>query len=273
MSAQARLRQFTTNVGGAVTLFFRARPVPGRWPAWPPHGRLAIGALAAILVVVVVAIALDARSVASARGLPAAVFWPFRYITDLGLSGWFLFPTAFLLLVIAAADSPALPGFSRNVLAAISIRIGFIFMAVAVPGLFVAILKRLIGRARPFVAGEDPWTSQILVWRADHASFPSGHATTAFAAAIAIGALWPRLRSVMWTYAVIIAVSRVVVVAHHPSDVVAGAIAGAIGALLVRNWYASRRLGFAVAADGTVFKLPGPSWRRVKAVARRLVPA
>ena len=108
-------------------------------------------------------------------------------------SGWFLFPTAFLLLAIAAADSAALPDFSRHVLAAISIRIGFIFMAIAVPGLFVAVIKRLIGRARPFVAGEDAWTSQFLVWRPDYASFPSGHATTAFAAAIAIGALWPRL--------------------------------------------------------------------------------
>ncbi len=77
----------------------------------------------------------------------------------------------------------------------------------------------------------------------------------------------------MWVYAVTIAISRVVITAHHPSDVIAGAIFGAIGALLVRNWYASRRLGFAVAADGTVLKLPGPSWQRVKAVARRLVSA
>jgi undecaprenyl-diphosphatase len=76
----------------------------------------------------------------------------------------------------------------------------------------------------------------------------------------------------MWTYAVVIAVSRVVVTAHHPSDVIAGALVGGVGALLVRNWYAARRLGFAVAADGTVFPLPGPSWRRIKAVARRAIP-
>ncbi len=272
MSGGSRLRRFASNIGSAVALFFRPPP-PGRRPAWPPHGRLAIGALAAVLIVAVVVMMLDARSVAGARALPAALVWPFRYITDLGLSGWFLFPTAFLLLAIAAANSSALPDFSRHVLAAISIRIGFIFMAIAVPGLFVAVIKRLVGRARPFVAGEAPWTSQFLVWRPDYASFPSGHATTAFAAAIAIGALCPRLRPVMWTYAIVIAVSRVIVTAHHPSDVIAGAVAGAVGALLVRNWYAARRLGFAVAADGTVFKLPGPSWRRFKAVARRVVSA
>jgi undecaprenyl-diphosphatase len=226
-----------------------------------------------ILIVIAAVLILDAHSVAGARQLPAELVWVFGRITLLGLSGWFLYPIGFLLLVLAAVDSTALPNFSRKVLVAIAYRLGFVFMAIAVPGLFVAIVKRLVGRARPFVAGEDPWTSLLLVWRSDYASFPSGHATTAFAAAVAIGALWPRARPVMWVYAVAVALSRVVVTAHHPSDVIAGAIVGTVGALLVRNWYASRRLGFTVAADGTVLKLPGPSWRRIKAVAGRAVSA
>ena len=60
---------------------------------------------------------------------------------------------------------------------------------------------------------------------------PSGHATTAFAALVAIGAIFPQARALMWIYAVLIALSRVVVTAHHPSDVIAGAIVGAAGAL------------------------------------------
>jgi undecaprenyl-diphosphatase len=68
-----------------------------------------------------------------------------------------------------------------------------------------------------------------------------------------------------------IALSRVIITAHHPSDVIAGAIVGAGGAYLVRNWFAARRLGFAVSSDGLVQAMPGPSVRRiVKAVARRL---
>jgi hypothetical protein len=53
--------------------------------------------------------------------------------------------------------------------------------------------------------------------------------------------------------------------------VLAGAIVGAVGALLVRDWFAARRLGFAVAADGQVRRLPGPSFARIKRVAGRLL--
>jgi membrane-associated phospholipid phosphatase len=64
--------------------------------------------------------------------------------------------------------------------------------------------------------------------------------------------------------------SRVIVTAHHPSDVLAGAIAGVVGALLVRDYLAARRLGFSVLPDGGVKPFPGPSWARIKRVARGL---
>jgi undecaprenyl-diphosphatase len=130
----------------------------------------------------------------------------------------------------------------------------------------------LIGRARPFVSGQaDPFAYGWLELTADYASFPSGHATTAFAAAVAVGALWPRWRTLIWTYAVVIALSRVVILAHHPSDVLAGAVVGVLGALLVREWFAVRRLGFAIGSDGVVRTLPGPSLRRVKRLALRVL--
>ena len=61
---------------------------------------------------------------------------------------------------------------------------------------------------------------------------------------VAFGALWPRTRRYLLIYALLIVVSRVVVTAHYPSDVLAGALVGAVGALLVRRWFAMRRLGF-----------------------------
>jgi undecaprenyl-diphosphatase len=135
----------------------------------------------------------------------------------------------------------------------------------------VTVVKRLIGRARPFVEGiADPFLYGGFVWRPDYASFPSGHATDAFAALIAIGLVVPRLRAILLVYALAIAASRVVLLAHHPSDVMAGALAGVLGVLLVRDWFAGRGLAFAIAADGGVHALPGPSFSRIKKVAPQL---
>jgi membrane-associated phospholipid phosphatase len=99
---------------------------------------------------------------------------------------------------------------------------------------------------------------------------PSGHSTTAFAAAVALGALWPRARPLLWLYAVVIAASRVIIYAHYPSDVIAGACLGGLGAIIVRNHFAARRLGFAATPTGRVQALPWPSLRRIKSTAARL---
>ena len=130
----------------------------------------------------------------------------------------------------------------------------------------------MIGRARPLVGGSlDPYLFRPFNWTAEYASLPSGHATTAFAALVAFGTLWPRARTIMWIYALLIAVSRVVVTAHYPSDVLAGALVGVVGALLVRRWFALRGLGFSLSPDGVLQQKPGPSLRRIKSVARELL--
>jgi undecaprenyl-diphosphatase len=56
----------------------------------------------------------------------------------------------------------------------------------------------------------------------------------------------------MVVYALLIIASRLVLLAHHPSDVVAGAVIGVVGAMFVRYWFAARRLGFEIAQDGTI---------------------
>jgi undecaprenyl-diphosphatase len=66
----------------------------------------------------------------------------------------------------------------------------------------------------------------------------------------------------MWLYAFVIMVSRVTVLAHHPSDVIAGALVGTAGACLVRRWFAARRLGF---CPRDLRAYPGPSWPRIRA--------
>jgi len=209
---------------------------------------------------------LDAAASDWASHEPGWLRGAFERITQFGLSGWFLFPSGFVLLALAAVISPALPRRVQGTLTALVVRFGFVFLAIGVPGLFVSIVKRGIGRARPFVGGQigghdDPFLYQALVWRPDYASMPSGHASTAVAAAIAIGAIWPQSRAAMWLYAFLIMFSRVIVLAHHPSDVIAGALTGAAGVYLVRRWFAARRLLF---NRRDLNSFPGPSWPRVK---------
>jgi len=60
-------------------------------------------------------------------------------------------------------------------------------------------------------------------------------------------------------------------VAHYPTDVLAGALVGIIGAVLVRSYFARRHLGFTIGQVGRVHQYPGPSLRRMKAVARELL--
>ena len=203
-----------------------------------------------------------------ARGLPSWFEGVFEQVTNLGLSGWFLIPFGCIVLGLAALTSPALSRAAQGVIVALAVRFGFLFLAIGAPGLFVTIVKRLIGRARPYVGGhDDPFAYLPFAWRPEYASMPSGHATTAASAAIAIGAIWPATRPIMWLYALVIMFSRVVVHAHHPSDVFAGALVGVVGALLVRRWFAARRLVFSPVDLKT---LPGPSPKRIRAAIREI---
>jgi undecaprenyl-diphosphatase len=245
--------------------------VVGAPRARPPRLSVGIGvALALTLIAAVVSMfVLDTAASSWARALPSWFNGAFERITDFGLSGWFLFPFGFLLLGLAVVKSPALPRLTQGVLGQLAARTGFLFLAIALPGLFDTIVKRLIGRARPYVGShDDPFAYLPFIWRSEYASMPSGHATTAAAAAVAIAAVWPRARLVMWFYALTIMASRVIVLAHHPSDVLAGAVVGTAGALMVRRWFAARRLVFS-ARDLRAF--PGPSWRRIGAALRQAV--
>ena len=233
--------------------------------------RLAIKAAIYFVIFLLCMLLLDGPIMRALGRLPPAFRWPFDEITDFGKSGWFLWPLGLLLIALAALP-PRLTKMSQAVLAALAVRVGFLFAAIAVPGLFVTIVKRMIGRARPMVGGHlDPFLFSPFKWTAAYAGLPSGHATTAFSVLVAFGSLFPRWRTELIIYAGLIAMSRMVVNAHYPSDVFAGAVVGTTGALMVRRYFALRRLGFSVGPDGTLHQYPGPSLKRLKSVARELL--
>jgi membrane-associated phospholipid phosphatase len=108
--------------------------------------------------------------------------------------------------------------------------------ASALASLAVVGLKDYFERSRPPVA--DPSLDPVGVIP-ESASFPSGHAATAFAAAVAVGLLYPRLRKPLLALAALVALSRVYLGVHYLTDVVVGSLLGvAIG--LASGWAVRR---------------------------------
>jgi membrane-associated phospholipid phosphatase len=219
-------------------------------------------------VIIAMMYILDVREIGLMPPRGTASLWPVRILTDFGKSAYVLWLLSAMLFVVALV-SPRLQGTSRSLLLGLGTRLQFIFFAVLVPVLGGELIKWIVGRGRPFVGGEaNAFNFAHFAGGEAYASFPSGHAVTSFALAFAVTAIWPQARIAMAVYAVLIALSRLVLLAHHPSDVVAGASIGVIGAMAVRYWFAARRLGFAIRRNGAIVPLTGPSLGRFKRVAR-----
>lgn len=229
---------------------------------------LALAVIGAIVIVALMYL-IDAFEIGlmPKRGTPG--LWPVRILTDFGKSEYVLWTIAAVLIVIMLL-SPRIHGQARAVLISLATRIAFIFLAVLFANLIGETIKGVVGRGRPFVGGQaNPFNFSHFAWSETYASFPSGHATTSFSLTFAVVALWPQMRVPMIVYVTAIAASRLILLAHHPSDVMAGALTGVIGAMFVRYWFAARHLAFTIRADGTIHPLPGPSWGHLKRVARK----
>ncbi|MBR0693121.1 phosphatase PAP2 family protein [Bradyrhizobium lablabi] len=199
------------------------------------------------------------------RGTPG--LWWVRRLTDFGKDEYVLSALAILLIAVALA-APMLRGMSRATLLGLGARLQYLFLSVALSVAAGELIKWIVGRGRPFVGGKaNAFNFSHFAGTEAYSSFPSGHSVTAFALAFAVSAVWPQARVAMLLYAIMIAATRLVLLAHHPSDVVAGALVGTIGAMAVRYWFAARRLGFAIHRDGTIMPLSGPSPGRLKRVA------
>lgn len=93
-------------------------------------------------------------------------------------------------------------------------------------------LKILLGRCRPvllFTEGRYGLTFFATCWEQN--STPSGHTIIAFSVMTALSLLLPRWRIAFLSLAPLVGLSRVVVTAHYPSDVLFGGLIGVFSAL------------------------------------------
>ena len=116
----------------------------------------------------------------------------------------------------------ALVGAARRAVVSAGLSAG---LALALAG----ILARVVDRPRPFVA--DPHGVHLFAAHAADPGFPSDHATAAFAIATALLLRDRRAGIVALVAATVLAVTRVAMGIHYPTDVLAGAALGAATAL------------------------------------------
>ena len=140
-------------------------------------------------------------------------FW--KLITFLGDGGWFWIVLGVALL------------FSKK-----TRKSGYTALLALIIGALITnlLLKNAVARVRPYdtVEGLVP-----LVKKLKDYSFPSGHTCASFACAFVYYKLYPDIKGKMaMALAVLIALSRLYVGVHYPTDVLGGAVVGILSAVL-----------------------------------------
>lgn len=96
------------------------------------------------------------------------------------------------------------------------------------------ILKHIFYRPRPFnmLNGLD-----IIIHKPISYSFPSGHTSASFAAALMLGYYIRNYRWCFYVAAILIAISRIYLLVHYPTDVFCGILLGCISFIIVNTFY------------------------------------
>ena len=226
---------------------------------------LVVAALAVLMLMLYVD-----RAVSSAmRMAPETVVTVFGIITLAGYSVIYWGTAAVLFLVYWLRSRRPSPHARHD--AWMAEACAFVFAAVAGSSLIVGIIKRTVGRARPYMETPDGGGSFVgFVLDNDLHSFPSGHADTFLSVAVVLSWLWPRWRWPILIVGVVCAFSRVVLNVHYVSDVLVGGAIGVTVAHAMRAWFADRGWAFRRRRDGSIRLKPAGRWTLMR-VRRRLL--
>jgi undecaprenyl-diphosphatase len=93
------------------------------------------------------------------------------------------------------------------------------------------VVSRLVDRPRPFVA--HPHAVHLFAHHAADPGFPSDHTTAAFAIGVALLLRFRTWGAITLAFATLLAVARVGLGVHYPTDVLGGAALGTLSALVL----------------------------------------
>jgi membrane-associated phospholipid phosphatase len=114
----------------------------------------------------------------------------------------------------------------------------FFVVATLAAGLLNLAFKAGFGRSRPELLFEEAaygfrwWQTEAKYW-----SFPSGHTAAAMGGMTALMLVFPRVAPIFLLQVVLIGISRVALMEHYVSDVIAGCIVGSGAALIAYDLY------------------------------------
>ena len=113
---------------------------------------------------------------------------------------------------------------------------GLVMAGAMLLGLIIVngLIKNLVNRPRPCDLND---VIELLIPRPNESSFPSGHTTSSFAAAASIFYFYKKWSIAAYFTACMIAVSRMYLYVHYPTDVLAGALLGTLFAVIAVTIY------------------------------------
>ena len=230
-----------------------------------PRGKIVTAMAVFVLALGATALS-DGTLALGATRAPHALVAVGLFITAFGTSEYMFAFSALIAAMAILALGRGHRTWHGGSLRLIAERAVYFFAAIAASGIVAQIVKHIVGRARPkLLALDGPYSFHGFSIQNVWASFPSGHTTSAFAAAVALGFMRPRWRGWLLGAAVVIGLSRILVGAHYPSDVVGGAALGSLVSLALARSFALRGIAFTVRGGHAVMKplRQGPEPRRM----------
>ena len=137
-----------------------------------------------------------------------------KAVTLLGEHGIFLIICALVCIIIPKTRK-------LGITMGIALLLGFLFGNL--------LIKNVVARPRPYTLAR--FSDLLLVSELSDWSFPSGHTLAAFECAVAVFIYHKKIGVAAIIAAVLIAFSRIYLVAHYPSDVIVGALMGILFAI------------------------------------------